>query len=137
MKRILTILFVTFTVLCSVTAQIRCVVDGPANVRKSASSKSAIMGSNVSGISQHEDGRIENIGNRVTAIQTPDGLFLADGYGNPCYRIYKNDVQSITETHVVRYSFDEDETELRPYNVSGYGYKCYNGISTLYFNIYN
>lgn len=88
----------------------------------------------ISGIFQGEDGKIGHLRDNVV-IETPQGLYLADGLGNPTAPVYENDTQVITETRIVRYSFDEDETELRPYNVSGYAYKCFNGLGTFYFNI--
>lgn len=88
----------------------------------------------ISGIYQKENGEIEHLKDNVV-IETSQGLYLADGLGNPTAPVYKNDTQVITETRVVRYSFDEDETELRPYNVSAYAYKCSNGIGTFYFNL--
>lgn len=88
----------------------------------------------ISGVYQTEDGKIGHIKNNEV-VQTPQGLYLADGLGRPTEPVYKNDTQVITETRVVRYSFDEDETELLPYNVSGYAYKCFNGLVTFYFNI--
>lgn len=88
----------------------------------------------ISGIYQRENGTIGPLNNNMV-IQTSQGLYLADGLGSPSDPVYKNDTQVITETRVVRYSFDEDETELRPYNVSGYAYKCFNGLVTFYFNL--
>lgn len=88
----------------------------------------------ISGIFQSENGTIERLRDNVV-IETPQGLYLADGLGNPTAPVYENDKQVITETRIVRYSFDEDETELRPYNVSGYAYKSSNGLGTFYFNI--
>lgn len=86
------------------------------------------------GIYQKDNGEIEHLRSNIV-IETPQGLYLADGLGNPTAPVYENDKQVITETRIGRYSFDEDETELRPYNVSGYAYKCSNGIGTFYFNI--
>lgn len=88
----------------------------------------------ISGIYQREDGTIDYLRENIV-IQTSQGLYLADGIGRPTDPVYKNDTQTITETRIVSYSFDEDETELRPYNVSGYAYKCFNGVVTFYFNI--
>ena len=90
----------------------------------------------ISGVYQDEDnGRITRI-DGAKVIETGYGLFRVDGLGTLLDRVYENDVATITEVYVVRYSFDDDdEVDTRPYNVSMYKYKCNDGSGTAYFNL--
>lgn len=89
----------------------------------------------ISGIFQrHDNGQI-SVCNKNVVGRMGNALYLLNSLGNPECRVSNNDIATITEVYVVRYSFDEDELGTRPYDVSSYMFKCSNSDGTYFFNI--
>lgn len=107
----------------------------PQPVKQSTEKISSNARFSISGIFQsHTDGKISSCNNNVVG-RMGNAIYLLDCMGNPECRVSNNDIATITETYVTRYSFDEDELGTRPYDVGSYMFKCVNSAGTYFFNI--